>query len=319
MRRVAFVAIAATGALAVPGTAAAHQHTGRVAVDYQATVAALRPPLAGAVEARVYPADLALGLTALAPHRVVVLGFGGEPFLELGPRGTDVSRSSTTAAGLGLTRSLAGRGWQRYSSRPHLIWHDARLRGLPPGVDRRRWAIPVVVDGRRAELTGTLTRVPSPPAWPWLALGALFVAVAGVLLAMRGRRPQQLGTAALGWVAGGATLLVAAGFAAAPTANEATWTEVASEILFALVGIAFLALGSRGSHAFATLLLGLLALIVGLNDLPVLLHGVVLSALPATVARTGVALAISAGAAATAVAVVVYFDVEDDGPVPPRS
>jgi hypothetical protein len=314
VRRVALAAAVAVSALAAPGTAAAHQHTGRVAVDYKGTVGQLTAALAGAVEARVYPADLSLGLTALGRHRVLVLGYAGEPFLELRPGGAYVSRSSTTAAGLGLTGAPAGHGWKRYSPKPQLIWHDARLRGLPPGVDRRRWAVPVLVDGRRADLSGTLTRVGSPPAWPWLVLGTLFGAAGAALLALRRPEAQRIGAVALGSIAGAATILVAAGFAAASTATEATWAEAANEIVIALVGMAFLRAGSRGAHAFAALLLGLLALVVGLTDLPVLLHGIVLSALPATVARSCVVLAISAGAAAAAVALVLFFGEGDDEP-----
>jgi hypothetical protein len=194
VRRAAVAAAVVAGSLAVPGTAAAHLRTSRVAVDYEATTAPLRPPLAGAVEARVYRADLALGVRALGAHRVVVLGYTGEPFLRVGPDGTYASRTSLTAAGLGLIASRSGSGWKLVSRAPRLIWHDARVRSLPSGVDHGRWHVPVVVDGRRAELTGELTRVPRPSAWPWLALGAAFAASAGLLLALR--RPSLLRPAA---------------------------------------------------------------------------------------------------------------------------
>ena len=82
MCRVA-LALVALVALAAPGPAAAHLRTSRVAVDYRAAVASLRAPVAGAVRARIYPADLAIGLTALGGHRVIVLGYLGEPFLRL--------------------------------------------------------------------------------------------------------------------------------------------------------------------------------------------------------------------------------------------
>jgi hypothetical protein len=190
-----------------------------------------------------------------------------------------------------------------------LIWHDARVRGLPAGVEHGRWAVPVLVDGSRSELTGRLTRVPRPPAWPWLALGALFAVAAAVLLTLR--RPALLRPAAtlLGWVSAIATVLIASGFAAAATASEGTWVEAANEVVFALVGVAFLVRGSRDTRALAGGALGLFALAVGLKNLPVLLHGVVLSALPADVARTAVAVAVLAGTAATVIGLVVFFDV----------
>ena len=87
MRRAALVASAVAGTLVLPGTAAAHVRSGRVAVDYVASVAPLRAPLAGVVTVRVYKADLALGLTLSGRHRLVVLGYTGEPFLRLDPGG----------------------------------------------------------------------------------------------------------------------------------------------------------------------------------------------------------------------------------------
>jgi hypothetical protein len=298
----------AVGALAVPGHAAAHLQTHRVAVDYEASVAPLPGPLAGAVAARVYKTDLALGLTALGGHRVTVLGYTGEPAIRLGPDGTWVNRASLTARGMGLV-AQAGRGWILRSHERSLIWHDARLHGLPEGVDRRRWAVPVLVDGTRAKLSGELRRVARPPVWPWLATGALFAVAAALLLAVR--RPSLLRTAsaALGWLSAAATILLASGFAAAPTASEGTWIEAGNEVVFAAVGVVFLVAGSRDARGIAGGALGLLALTVGLKNLPVLLHGIVLSALPGGLARSVDVLAISAGAAAVVVGLVVFFDV----------
>ena len=309
MRRAAVAAAIVAGSLAVPSTAAAHVRTGRVAVDYKATVAPLRPLLARAVEVRVYRADLALGVRALGSHRVVVLGYTGEPFLRLGADGVYASRGSLTAAGLGLVEPRSGTGWKLVVREPRLIWHDARVRGLPPGVHHRRWTVPVLVDGSRAELSGGLTRVSRPALWPWLALVIAVAAATGLLLARRSPALLRRAATGLGWVSALATICVAAGFGAGTTASGGTWVEAANELVFALVGIAFLVFGSADARALAGGAVGLLALAVGLTGVPVLLHGVVLSALPANAARASVALAISAGAAATVVGLVVFFDV----------
>jgi hypothetical protein len=287
--------------------AAAHLRTGRVAVDYAASVSPLRPPLAGAVTVRVYKADLALGLTLLGRNRIVVRGYSGEPFLRFGPDGAYAERSSLTAAGLGLV--TRGTGWRLLSREPRLIWHDARVRGLPPGARRGRWAVPVVVDGTRAELVGVLRRPSRPPDWPWATLGAVLAAAGGVLVYLRRPSFLRTGATAFGWIAAVATLLVTCGFAAASTASEGVWVEAGNEILFVLIGVGFLIAGGRDAKALVGGALGLLAMAVGLKSLPVFLHGVVLSALPANLMRTAVVLAISAGAAAAAVALVVFFDV----------
>ena len=55
--------------------------------------------------------------------------------------------------------------------------------------------------------------------------------------------------------------------------------------------------------------LGFLGLAVGLTKLPVFLHGDVLAAFPAALTRASVLLAISAGAAAAAVGVGVFFEL----------
>jgi hypothetical protein len=306
MRR--FVVIACI-ALAAPGTASAHLRTSRSAVDYRASVLPLRPPLAGAVQARVYPADLALGLRLLGRHRVLVLGYLDEPFLRLEPAGVFVNAASPTAAGAKLTpprhesrRTL----WRLHSREPSVIWHDARTRGRRAG---GRWSLPLVVDGQRTELIGTVQRVDPPARWPWLLLGAFFAVGTVVMLAVRPERLLRTASASLGAIAATCTILSAGGFAFASTASQGTWVEGANEAVLALVGAAFLVRGSRDAKAFAGGLLGLLGLAAGLTRLPVLLHGIVLSALPDELARLAVVLGIASGSAAAILGVVVFFDV----------
>src|SRR4249920_1703011 len=141
-------------ALLAPGTAKAHLRTGSVAVGYRANVAPLRAPLARALTVRVFRADLAIRVRALGGHRVVVLGYFGEPFLRVGPGGVFVNDASLTAAGTGLATASTPSGntprWRLRSHAPSVTWHDARLRlqhvlGTRQ-VRRGRWAVPLVVD-----------------------------------------------------------------------------------------------------------------------------------------------------------------------------
>jgi hypothetical protein len=281
-------------ALAAPAPASAHVRTGSVAVDYRVHVFPTRLPLA----AHVYLGDRALRLTVRPGHSVTVLGYGGEPFVRIEDSGVTILGSPTAAALRLKPEHRSGRSF---------LWHDARVRGLPPGIDRGRWTIPLRVDGRPGRLTGELLRAERPSPWPWLALGLPFAAATAVVL--RRRRGLTRPAVALGVLAGAATIVTAAAFAFASNASQGRWVEAGNETVFALVGLAVVVRGSRSARVIAAGALGLLALAVGLTKIPVFLHGVVLSAFPATPARAAVALTIWIGAAATALGIVLFDEV----------
>jgi hypothetical protein len=297
-------------ALAAPAGAHAHLRSGVVAVDYRASVDSPNP----AVNARVYQSDRALSVTAEAGHTVVILGYLGEPFVRIGAGRVAASAASLTAAGLGLLEgSPPGTGWRVRSRGETFVWHDRRLRGLPAGVDRKRWSIPLVVDGRPAQLAGELERVERPPVWPWIVLGLPFVLVTALLLLRRRMYRVRAGAVTLGVISAVGMLATGAGFALDSYASGGKWVAAANELVFALVGIAFVARGSRQVKAIAGGALGFLGLGVGLSKIPVFLHGVVLSVVPGTIARLIVSVTISAGAAATALGLLVFEESFDRG------
>jgi hypothetical protein len=303
------LALSVLTALGAPAAAGAHIRSGKTAVDYRASLSTSPP----GITARVYPADLALRLTVAAGHEAVVLGYLGEPAVRVGAAGVEVNRSSPTAAGTGLLKRASGRSprskWLPISSGRSVVWHDARLRGLPKGVTHGNWTVPLVVDGGRTKIGGELVRVPKPALWPWLSLGALAAIAVAFVLARRRTPLLRTATTVLGLVAAVATAVTAGDFAFASSAAEGAWVEGANELVFVLVGLAFVIRGSPDTRALAGGALGLLALAVGLSKLPALLHGIVLSALPAAASRASVALAICAGGAAVVLGVVVFFDV----------
>jgi hypothetical protein len=275
-----------------------------VAVEYRARVSPLNAAGRVVVTPRIYESDRALGLTVRSGHTVVVLGYLGEPFLRIGSRGVGVNVASPTAAAVGLikrTKHVARNSptWLARSSRRTVVWHDGRLNGLPRGVKRKHWAVPLVVDGKRVRLEGEIWRVHAPSLWPWLAVGAVFAAMASLLLLSRRATLIRRAAVGFGALAAGATVLTAAGFALNPNASGATWFEGADVVVFTAVGLAVLVRASPNTRAIAGGALGLLGLFVGMLKVAVLIHGVVLSALPATLARGAVVLALSAGAAAT--------------------
>jgi hypothetical protein len=284
----AFVAVVA---LAAPAVASAHIRTGIVAVDYRARVFRLPRPLLVAAAVRIAKTDQALGLTVRNGHDVVVLGYAGEAFLRINGAGVAVNESSPTAAATGLVKltdssSSVRRGWHLRPGQRTAIWHDARLRGLPPGVQHAEWMVPLVVDGSRVRIMGEIWRVHAPSPWPWFVLAVPFVVLTALLLA-RHRSLLRRAAVALGVVATAGTIATAAAFALAASASEGRWVEGANELVFALVGVAVLARGSADARPIAGGGLGLLGVSVGLSKVPVLLHGVVLSAFPAALTRVG--------------------------------
>jgi hypothetical protein len=137
IRPLPLLAVAIVATLATPGVANAHLRSDVVAVDYRATVMTQKGPFA----ARVYETDQALRLAVT--H---------EP-----------SAGLLKKSRLVTSRIVAG---YRISDGGAVPWHDSRLRGLPTGVRRAVWTIPLLVDGRRGRLRGELMRFPQPALWP---------------------------------------------------------------------------------------------------------------------------------------------------------
>ena len=182
--------LAAAFPLVAPAVARAHLRAGTVAVDYRASIA---PDDEAAFTARVYQSDRAIAITVHPGHTVVVLGYLGEPLLRLGPAGVAVNAASPTSVGAGVLSKgdfVRGRmtAWRVQPGRHSVVWHDARVQGLPPGITRGPWSVPLLVDGRRRRLTGELVRGRRPAIWTWAAAAAL---LACAVLALTLFRPAS--------------------------------------------------------------------------------------------------------------------------------
>ena len=298
--------------LVVPSTAAAHLRSGTVAVDYRATVTSPQ----GVLAAGIYQSDLALHVSVRRGHKVMLLGYLGEPFLRIDAAGVAVNAASPTAATSGLLhageRTTGEADWLRRGS-ASVVWHDARVRQLAPGAQRGEWSVPILVDGRRETITGEVWRVPPPTLWRWLVVVMVLTALA-VGLAVRAT-PAQLQTlcVAFGVCSAAGAIVAAAGFALSTYASPGTWIAGVDELLFALAGGGVLAWGPRAARAAAGAGLGLLGLAVGLSRGAIFLHGIVLSVLPGTASRVAVLLAVATGAAAAVAGGLHYARLE--GPV----
>ncbi len=297
--RFAALSIVVLACLVAPGRAAAHSRAPTVALDYRLELS--RATLPG-VHAQVVDGDRALRVRVEPPHRLLVLGLLGEPLLRFGPGGVWVNRASPSADADRLTRR--GSGWLRLTSKHALLWHDHRLAppaGLRSGA-RVDWSLPIVLDGRSTQLSGTFTRVARPPLWPWLVAGLAASAALAVLAHAAPRRRAELAAGVAGVAAAGALAATAAFATGDAIGRRAQWIEVGSAALLALLAAAALLLGDRSLRTWAAMVVGVVAAALGLGSLSVFWHGVVISSLPASLARLATAVAFLGGAAAVVLA-----------------
>jgi hypothetical protein len=266
-------ASAALVALLVPATAASHIRAGIVAVDDVATADPLPQRLRDALAVEVDRSHRALRLAMRPGHSAVVLGAHGEPLLRLGP-----GRSSG-------------------------VWHDARTSAA-------RWTIPIRLDGRPARLVGTTRRAPPPARWPWLVLaGAL---VTPVLLLFAGRASARIATG-LAVAAGAATAIVALAFALAAYGSLGTKLTSLDELVILAAAMA-VAVGGRGpARAGGLMAVGIVGVFAGGLKSAALLHGVVLTDVPADVVRAAVVTAIASGTAVLAYACALFYRLSAPG------
>jgi hypothetical protein len=134
---------------------------------------------------------------------------------------------------------------------------------------------------------------------------ALVVSATALLLNLR-RSLLRRGGIVFGAVSAVLTIFTAAAFALATSASAGRWIEGANELAFALAGVAVLVWGPAGARPIAGGALGLLAVWVGVSKVSVFAHGVVLSALPATLSRVLVVCTLSAGAVAIAAGLAMF-------------
>jgi hypothetical protein len=293
----------------VPPTASAHIRSATIATDYRTRVFPLPPALRGVIAARIFQSDRAILLTVAPGHTAIVFGYLHEPFVRVAAGGAEVNASAPTSGGAGLLSGLPLRsvGWKRLSRGRSVRWHDNRVRALPPGIERARWQIPLVTDGKRVRLEGELWRVAKPAQWPWLAMGLPFVLLS-LLIYVR-RTAFRMAAVVFGLIAGSVLIASGVGFALDTYASNGKWIELGNEAAFLLVGVGVIMRGSAGARGIAGGALGLLGLGAALTKTPVFLHGVVLSIFPAELVRALVALAIWSGAAAVLFGLVVFEDL----------
>lgn len=293
-------------ALAAPNVASAHVgKNAPVATNFTARVT---HPIPG-VRVEVVDGDQTLWLDAGA-HAVAIRGIQGEPLLRFDGRGVWLNLRSLTAQIDRIDRySLqpdpnphAQPLWHRLSGGTTYRWHDHRLHILEPVARGRTtpatlgaWTIPLVVDGHRETLAGVLDYRPPPSPVIWIGITVL-LAAAGAFLAWRNSRATvlfALTSVPIVWA-----LRIARELYGRPTVGVTGWIEV---VLTCLVGLGLL-YGLRhrdpGVRVFLAFLTAAGSLYQGATMHAVLTRAIALTLLPTPVARVGVVLVFSLGAAA---------------------
>ncbi len=303
MRRLALI-VAVAGAVLAPATPA-FAHTGDTpdGTAYRITVTTISPPSPG-LKVRPVEAGARLELTNDTGHSVEVLGYSGEPYLDIRPDGTWQNINSPAAY---VNETLTGDNpvppnadptappaWRKLSSSTTVRWHDQRTHwlnaGLPPQAvadpSRRHrlrdWVVPLRVQTSPFELRGTLDWVPPPRAWLWWAAASL----AGLAVtALAYRWPRSVTAVAV--VAG----LTPLAYALGQVLDGGTPPPV-----LILAGLVALAAAYRHPPFFLALAGAVLAIFAGFNEVGVFGAAVLPAAGPAGLARLCVALALGMGA-----------------------
>ncbi|WP_323373389.1 hypothetical protein, partial [Plantactinospora alkalitolerans] len=314
------------GALSIAAPADAHAADAPDGSNYRSAASGVTPAVPG-LAVRVVEGGARLELVNRTGRTIEVLGYAGEPYLEVRPDGV---WENTASPATYLNRTLDGDtqlpaaadpsrppSWRRVSTDPVVRWHDQRSRWLesaPPPVvaarpDRqhrvRDWVVPLRDSTTTMELRGTLDWLPPPDPLPWWSLsllGALAVGALGLL--PRASRPGRRATVALAALAGTGGV-AAICFALARGADAGVGGMllglVTAQLWPTLTGTAALAAGAyaltrRPAADFALALAGTcLALFTGVTNAAVFLRSVVPVPWPAEWARIVIAVVIATG------------------------
>ena len=297
--------------LASAPAASAHLRSGTVAVDYRVSITDRVTP---AYSAQIYQSDHGLRLTVRPGHVVIVLGYLREPVFRLDRAGLWVNAASATAVALHLlSKAKAVESttpkWRLAPGQRSVVWHDARTQGLPVGVDRGIWSVPLVVDGRGERLTGELERFPRPSLWLWLGALAAWLAAGAWPLVLHRRGLARSAAFGFAVVGAGAAAVAAMALALDSYASPGTWIVGLDAIALLVAGLAVLCNGPANLHVAAAIGVGLVSMAVGLLDGAVFLHPIVLAVISGALMRVAVVTAIGAGLNAAVLGSLFFSEI----------
>ncbi|MEV1285544.1 hypothetical protein [Micromonospora sp. NPDC049679] len=317
-------------ALAVAAPASAHGGDAPDGTNYRTAVTTVTPAVDG-LTVRAVEAGARIELVNRGDRTIEVLGYEGEPYLEVRPDGVYQNLRSPAAY---LNETLAGDtqppvsadptlppSWQRISTEPVARWHDHRSHWMsatpPPDVRAdpsrthrvRDWVVPLRDGVSPVEIRGTLDWVPPPSPGLWWAvslLGALAVGALGLLAAeSRAGRAATVGLATLATSGGVLAIVYAVAReldAGATTVGPILQGLLVGQVWPLLAGLGAIAaagyaLARRTATDFALALAGAcLAIFGGAANAAVFVRSIAPVPGPAAMARTAIAVVVAAGA-----------------------
>jgi hypothetical protein len=285
VRTLAGAVVAAATLCLAAAPAAAHGDSGPDATNYETVLEAVTPATPG-IEVRLIDLGERIEVRNTTASDVVVLGYGDEPYLRVGPDGVFENRRSPATY---LNRSLEGDTdvpdsadpeappqWRRVNAGDTVSWHDHRTHWMadrdPPVVREDRgsrhsvqpWTVELRHEGETMLVTGDVVWVPPPSPWPWLV--AALVLAAAVVGASRLRHWRAAIIAAL-VVAMIATVAHIAGEWGASTASVASTLGSSiytiGGVALGIVAVVLLAVRRDPADATPAVLMATLVLALG--------------------------------------------------------
>lgn len=296
--------------VAFPHSASAH---GGLGVPNATSYVAVVTHAPFATRADALDGDLRLWMRVTPGNTLVVRDYRGAPYVRFSRTGVSVNENSAMfylnsnpplqpPAYLTVTTATK---WRKVSAAHEYSWHDGRLGALadvalPPSAAARttyvgRWIVPIVLDGHPAVVSGGVWHYVDPSiVWLW----PIAVLVACILAAWRVRSvaldealARVLAVAVLCAIAVGAYGRQMHG---RPTVSTGQTALLVAVLLPTLAALAYTLLGKPGF--FFHLLVAIAALGGDFELVPTLLHGYVLMAEPAFLARAAAVVCAGCGA-----------------------
>jgi len=316
-------ALVVVGIVASAPAAHAHAVTGVKATNYKSEIVGISGP-AGPVDVRLLDLGRRIELANRGRADIVVLGYAGEPWLRVGPRGGFENEYSNSAY---LERQRPGQAsgpppdpakasgpprWRKTGDGNTIIWRDRRTRFEGPAPDQvqrapgqghpvvPRWTVELLRGQAPLAIEGRISYVPPPSPVSW-TLVAIVLFVATALTVHFTRRP---------WVVGHCLALLVAvdvvhSFANAAISGGSLATQAGGVLRGGSLGVLAWVLGAGavsmlGRRTELGIILGgssalMIAVYGGVTDAAALASSQVPSALSPFLLRAAVALSLGLG------------------------